>query len=154
MRQSDLKRTLTAAALLMAAGLLLPAAGVRAQGRVYEPPVSSAERKAIMDSLRKPVEKDLNRPVLFRVPSPGDFRVQSGWAFLNAELRKPDGSRMDYSGTRYDSPDANSGEVQALLHRVGGRWRVVTFVMCVSDVEWGDWAKKYHAPRAIFPTAH
>lgn len=136
---------------LAAITLMLSGAGVWAQGRVYEPPVGSVERKAIMDALRKPVEKDLNRPVLFRVQSPSDFRAQNGWAFLTADLRKPDGSRMDFRGTRYDDPNANGGQVDALLHRTGGRWRVVTFYMCASDVEWGDWSKKYHAPRAIFP---
>lgn len=138
---------------LAAISLLLPSVGVRAQGRVHEPPVGSAERKAIMDALRKPVETDLNRPVLFRVPSPGSFRARNGWAFLTADLRKPDGSRMDFRGTRYDDPNSNGGQVDALLHRTGGRWRVVALAMCVSDVEWGDWSKKYHAPSAIFPSA-
>jgi len=132
--------------------LLLPSVAVRAQ--VHEPPVGSAERKAIMDALRKPVETDLNRPVLFRVPPPSNFRAQNGWAFLTAQLRKPDGAPMDFRGTRYADREHHSDGVDALLHRTGGRWRVVSFAMCPTDVEWEGWSKKYHAPPAIFPPTH
>lgn len=76
-----------------------------------------------MGALRKPAETDLNRPVLFRAPPPSAFRAQNGWAFLTAHLRKP-----------------------------GGRWGVVAFALCPTDVEWGKWRRKYHAPPAIFPT--
>lgn len=138
---------------LLALGLL-PGAHAGAPGRAYEPPAGSAERKVIMDALRKPVEKELNRPVVFRVLGPGDFRALHGWAFLTADLRKPDGSPMDFRGTPYPPSDLNGGEVNALLHRTGGRWRVVDFVLCATDVEWEGWPKKYHAPAAIFPGGH
>ncbi len=90
MRPCASKCGLKYTALLTVVCLLLP--GLGAQGRVYEPLAGSAERKTIMDALRKPAEKDLNRPVLFRVPHPSDFRAQNGWVFLTAELRKPDGT--------------------------------------------------------------
>lgn len=135
--------------------LLLPSISLWAQERVYEPPVGSTERKAIMDALRKPVERDLNRPVLFQVPPPSDFRVQRGWAFLTARLRKPDGAPMDFRGTRYAANrEFRSDSVNALLHRTQGHWHVVTFVLCPTDVEWGTWRRKYHAPPAIFPPTH
>jgi hypothetical protein len=140
---------------LPALGLLLLASGaVWAQGRVYEPAAGSVERKAIMDALRKPVEIKLNRPVLFRVPPSSGFRAQNGWAFLTAELRKPDGSPMDFRGTPYADRDHESDEGDSLLHRTQGRWRVVALALCPSDVEWGDWRRKYHAPAAIFPPTH
>ena len=68
----NITRTIKPAVLLTMAGLLL--AGAHAQSRPDEPPVDGAECKAIMDALRKPVETSLNRPVLFRVPPPSDFR--------------------------------------------------------------------------------
>lgn len=139
------------AALLTVVVFSLPGLGARAQGRVYEPSAGSAERKAIMDALRKPVETSLNRPVLFRVPHPNDFRAQKGWAFLTVELRKPDGSPMDFRGTRYADRGRPSDVVVALLHRTGRRWRVAAFVLPRTDLEWGEWSRKYHAPRAIFP---
>ncbi len=141
-------------ALLTMAGLLLTGTHACAQSRTYEPPVGGAERKAIMDALRKPVETSLNRPVLFRVPPPSNFRAQNGWAFLTAQLRKPDGSPMDFRGTRYADREHHSDGVDALLHRTGGRWHVVTYIMCPTDVEWDGWSSRYHAPRAIFPQTH
>jgi len=144
-------KSIKSTALLAVAGLLLTGVHACAQSRTYEPPVGGAERKAIMDALRKPVETSLNRPVLFQVPPRGDFRAQDGWVFLTALLRKPNGSPMDFRGTRFAGQPYLSDTVDALLHRTGGRWHVVTFYLCASDVEWRNWARKYHAPRAIFP---
>ena len=149
MRTNAWKPVVKSVVALLALGLL-PVAHAGAPGRAYTPLAGSAERKAIMDALRKPVEKELNRPVVFRVSVPSDFRAQNGWAFLTADLRRPDGSPMDFRGTPYPPSDFNGGGVNALLHRTNGRWRVVTYILCATDVEWEDWSKKYHAPRAIF----
>jgi hypothetical protein len=40
--------------------------------------------------------------------------------------------------------------IVALLQQVGGKWRVVQYVIGATDVPYVDWDKKYHAPKAIF----
>ena len=70
----NITRTIKPAVLLTIAGLLLAGAHARAQSRPDEPPVGGAERKAIMDVLRKSVQTSLNRPVLLRVQPPSGFR--------------------------------------------------------------------------------
>ncbi|MBV9850345.1 MAG: hypothetical protein JO250_11780 [Armatimonadetes bacterium] len=136
--------------LLAAFGLLTLGVRVGAQARPYVPPVGSAERKAIMDTLRGPVEEHLHRPVIFRVQNPAqDFHVQNGWAFVQAQLRQPNGARMgrDFYARQGDVSDL----VMALLRRQGGRWHIVTYALCPTDVAWEGWDRRYHAPRAIFP---
>jgi hypothetical protein len=121
------------------------------RGEVYTPEKGSAERKAIMDALRLPVEKKLNQPVIFKIDH---LKVQNGWAFLTATPQKPDGSNPDYRGTAYQEAieaGAFDNGVVALLHNVNGKWKVINYVIGATDVPYVDWDKTYHAPRAIFP---
>ena len=143
-------RTLSACALL--ASLVFTATPHRAmaQGRPYTPKSGSFERKLLMDTLRVPVESRLHRPVIFQVTT---LRVLNGWAFLNGIPMKPNGKEMTYGGTMYAQAasyrDSWGGGIQALLHKTHGKWHTVTYVIGASDVEWFDWDKRYHAPRAI-----
>ena len=41
--------------------------------------------------------------------------------------------------------------VLALLHKVGGQWRVVQYVIGATDVAYLGWDRRFHAPAAIFP---
>lgn len=145
-----MNRTLSACALLASLIFTGTPHGAAAQSRPYTPKPGSFERKLIMDTLRVPVESKLHRPVIFQVTS---LRAQNGWAFLNGLPVKPNGGPMDYRGTPYAQAardgDAFSGTIQALLHKTRGKWRVVTYDIGASDVEWYDWDKRYHAPRAI-----
>ncbi len=104
-----------------------------------------------MDALRGPVQKDVKTSVIFVVDEPKRFfRVTGDWAFVNAQFVHPDGSPM---GKAYFGSDgAISDNVQALLRRVKGKWRVVTHVTGASDVEWEDWPKKYGAPKTVVPS--
>src|ERR1700761_2335675 len=57
----------------------------------YTPPVNSAERKAILDALRPPFERELKQKVKFDVSF---FKVLDDWAFVlgtpqNAQSGKP-----------------------------------------------------------------
>ena len=100
-----------------------------------------------MDALRGPVERDLKFPVIFEVSDSAYlFRVVGDWAFIDAQFLHKNGDPM---GDAYYKDGEFSDTVQALLHRVGGKWKVVTHVTGATDVEWEDWAKKYHAPPEV-----
>ncbi len=114
------------------------------------PERGSPERKAIVDALRPPTQKQLKQPVIFRIDH---LKVQKGWAFVRAYPQKPDGGEIDYSNTVYQEAiddGAFDGGVIALLKSVNGKWRVVEFVIGATDVPWVDWDKKHKAPKEIF----
>jgi len=124
---------------------------ILAQSRPYTPDKGSAERKAITDALRVPVEKRLKQEVVFKIDH---LKVQKGWAFLLGTPRRPDGGQIDYRNTIYaeaQKAGAFDDGVMALLHRVGGQWRVVQYVIGATDVAYIGWDRKFHAPSAIFP---
>lgn len=122
-----------------------------AQSKPYTPKPGSFERKLIMDTLRVPVEAKLHKAVIFKVDA---LRVLNGWAFLDGIPLKPNGKPMDYRGTPYAEAasyrESWGGSIQALLHKTHGKWHTVTYVIGASDVQYVDWDKRYHAPRAIF----
>jgi len=37
------------------------------------------------------------------------------------------------------------------LHKAGGQWRVVQYVIGATDVAYLGWDRRFHAPAAIFP---
>ena len=123
---------------------------VTAQSRMYTPKPGSFERKLLMDTLRVPIEARLHKPVIFQVTA---LRVENGWAFLTAIPVQPNGRPFNWRGTPYASEArigiAFSGSMSALLHKTQGKWRVVTYNIGASDVNWYDWDKRYGAPRAI-----
>lgn len=117
----------------------------------YTPEKGSAERKAITDTLRVPVEKKLKQSVVFKIDH---LKVEGDWAFLLGSPRKPSGERLAYSKTVYaDAETAGmfDDNISALLHRVRGRWQVVRYVIGATDVPYVDWDKQYRAPSGIFP---
>lgn len=130
---------------------LFVAPAILAQSRAYTPDKGSAERKAITDALRVPVERKLKQGVIFKIDH---LQVQTGWAFLLGTPRRPDGGQIDYRNTPYAEAvkaGAFDDGVVALLHKVGGRWRVVQYVIGATDVPYVDWDRRFHAPSAIFP---
>ncbi len=119
-------------------------------GGTYTPSPGSAERGAVMDGIRGPIVAELGQPVIFKVDL---LRVREGWAFLKAQPRRPDGGAIDYRKTKFREAVAEGmfdGGVQALLKRAGTRWESVDWALGATDVPYGDWWKKYGAPRAIF----
>ena len=116
----------------------------------HVPEKGSAERKAILDALRVPVEKQLKHPVIFKIDH---LKVQNNWAFLTGRPQNSDGSAIDYTNTVYqeavDSGAFDDGIV-ALLRRVGVKWTVVQYVIGATDVPYENWDKKYRAPKGIF----
>src|SRR5215469_5738450 len=86
--------------------LLTCAAGAAAQNQPYTPEKGSAERKAIVDALRVPVERTLHQPVIFKIDS---LKVLNGWAFLLGAPRRPDGGTIDYSRTPFKDAYEHGG---------------------------------------------
>lgn len=143
--------------------MALPAATAHKQSRpggagssaAATPPAGSAARKAILDALRVPVQKELKRPVIFKVDH---LRTQGEWAFMTGVPRQPGNKPMDYRGTVYAENrrhGVSDDWICALLRRERGsrqpRWRVVTYAIGATDVVWDGWDREYHAPRALFP---
>src|SRR5215213_5297693 len=65
-----------------------------ASGQIaYTPEKGSPERKAIMDALRIPVERELKQKIVFVAD---DFRVQGTWAFVGGRPQNPAGGEPNY----------------------------------------------------------
>lgn len=80
---------IVAAMCLVSLCVALSVRSVYAAPRTYQPKPGSAERKAILDALRKPISKDLKRKVIFKVHH---LKVCNGWAWTMVTALKPDGS--------------------------------------------------------------
>ena len=118
---------------------------------VYTPEKGSAERKAILDVLRVPVERELKQKIVFAADS---FRVQGNWAFVSGTPQKPDGSEPNYRGTPYfeqQDQGAFDNNFFALFKKTGGKWRLVKYLIGCTDVCWMDWWTEHKAPKSIFP---
>ncbi|HML91691.1 hypothetical protein [Methyloceanibacter sp.] len=117
----------------------------------YTPAPETAERKAIVDALRKPVTKDLGQSVIFVI---SDLNVCGDWAFVAAEPKRKNGTPVDWSLGSYADDMANDvcgGLVHALLVKRGGTWTVRELAVCATDVPWIPWADDFGAPPALFP---
>lgn len=118
----------------------------------YTPAKDSAERKAILNALRQPIEKELKQKIQFSIQN---FKVQGVWAFVNGEPQNASGGEPNYRITTY-ADDVKEGifdnNFQALLKKTGGKWKVVVYAIGCTDVCWLGWDEQYQAPKAIFPT--
>ena len=135
-------------ALLMA--FSSPALAV-ADARFSTPKMGSAERKAVLDAARVPIEKDLGQAIVFQVRT---LRVSPEWAFVYGTPVKPDGKPVDYSKSIYAEDakgDAFSGRAAVLLARDGGGWRLVTYSVGFTDVVWDSWDEEFGAPAWLWP---
>ena len=124
---------------------------VAAKDCPYTPAAGSAERKAIMDSLRQPVTKELGQSVVFVV---AQLKVCGNWAFLEAEPQRPDGGPVDWTAGAYAdavADDMCGGYIHALLIKKSGRWQVREHVICATDVPWVTWPDDFGAPATLFP---
>jgi hypothetical protein len=117
----------------------------------HTPEKGSPERKAILDALRVPVEKELKQKIVFAID---DFKVLGNWAFIGGQPQSEDGNKPNYTGTPYEEA-VDSGMFDnnffALLQKTGGKWRVVTHAIGCTDVCYATWWKDHKAPKAIFP---
>lgn len=112
--------------------------------------VGDPTRKAVLDALRKPVEKELRQRVKFKVDH---FKTQDTWAFLRGVPQKANGKPIDYRKTPYQRlirEQVFDDGFCALLQKRRGVWHVVQYVIGATDVPWDGWDKQYKAPSAIF----
>ena len=117
----------------------------------YTPDKGSPERKAILDALRVPVERDLKQKVVFVADN---FKVQGNWAFVGGTPQGANGQAPDYTRTKYaDAYDSGAFDNNffALLKKTAGKWKVTTYAIGCTDVCYTDWWRRYRAPKAIFP---
>lgn len=116
---------------------------------IYTPAAGSVERKAIMDALREPCEKDLGRKVIFRVHH---LRLAGDWAFARVVPIQPNGKEIDYSRTKYAEVQAEgafSGTGEALLRRNGASWKLLEWRFGASDTEVDLWLEEHRFPREL-----
>src|SRR5690606_2689243 len=76
----------------------------------YTPKAGSAERKAILNALRVPAEKQARQKLVFHNVT---IRVENGWAWVLAVSK-------DKSGKKLPLGDLMT---QGLIRKVGGRWK-------------------------------
>jgi hypothetical protein len=127
---------------------LLSSAGAaeRAKTRGAGDPV----RRAVVDALRPPVERELRQKVVFKIDH---LKTQDGWAFLRGVPQQPGGKAVDYRRTPHrDALEAGAFDdwICALLRKRGPKWRVVTYQIGATDVPYEDWDRRYGAPRGLF----
>lgn len=118
---------------------------------VHTPEKGSAERTAILDALRVPVERALKQKIVFVADN---FNVSGNWAFLGGQPQSPAGGQPDYSRTEYAEAKREGmfdNNFFAILKKSAGKWKVVTYRIGCTDVCYADWWRTYKAPKAIFP---
>lgn len=110
--------------------LVVSIQSISAQTTPYTPEKGSAERKAILDGVRK------YRKAPGEVYSPTNFKVQKGWAFVSA----PDPG----------DPEVDTLAFDVLLQKTGSGWKVVDHV---SHLEGTSYEKEIKRIRKKFPKA-
>jgi hypothetical protein len=118
--------------------------------QAYTPKTGSVERKALMDALRLPVEKELGKKVAFKIDH---LKVQDDWAFMRGIPQQPNGKAMDYQGTSHQEAIKEGmfdDGICALLKKQDDKWTVVIYQIGATDVPWVSWNEEYKAPATIF----
>jgi len=126
-------------------------ASALAQDAPQTPEPNSPERKAIMDTLRVPVEKELKQKVVVRIRW---FKLQNGRACLEGGPKQPGSKPVNYRNTRHQTAievGAFDDGILALLRKEKGGWRVVAYDIGSTDYPAPHWQQKYKAPPGIFP---
>src|SRR6185436_20448326 len=108
--------------LLITLLFLVTSFGASAQS-AHTPEKGSPERKAILDALRVPVERDLKQKIVFVADH---FKVQGSWAFVGGRPTTPAGGRPNLKGTAWeDAEDMFDDNFFGLLRKRNGKWAVV-----------------------------
>ncbi|MDO9509562.1 MAG: hypothetical protein Q7I97_09560 [Thermovirgaceae bacterium] len=134
-----MKRT---ALLILAVSVFFMAAGLCVAEDVFTPPVGSAERKAILNTLRVEIRDNFDLEVAFVVKW---LKVKDGWAWVETEPQSCDGKN------RYEP-------FLALLEKREGIWIIVEIPSLeedsspVDDDYFGRLLEKFPGlPGDIFP---
>ncbi|MBV2360595.1 hypothetical protein KUH32_12485 [Thalassococcus sp. CAU 1522] len=118
--------------------------------RLWTPQRGTADRSALMDAARIPVEAALGLPVIFIVDV---LRTDGRWAYLQAVPVNPDGTPLDWARTPLAAERARgvaSDVVMVLIARTGGTWQAVDWVIGPTDVHWLSWTETYGLPETLF----
>ena len=117
---------------------------------VHTPPKDSQERRAIMDAIRVPCERDLKQEVIFKVET---LRVTEDWAYAAVHPLRPDGEDIDYRRTRFrEQSEAGMFEPtgEALLRQNrDGSWRIIKWRFGGTDTVLQDWVRSEDAPKSL-----
>lgn len=120
--------------------ILVMMAAVAASAQVYSPDKQSPERKAILDALRVPVERELKQKIVFVVEN---MNVSGNWAFVGGgNLQSADGGEPDFSRTQYAEAKRDGffdNNYFAILKETAGKWRVTHYQIGCTDVCYADW---------------
>ncbi|CAN7397215.1 hypothetical protein LJR098_003663 [Rhizobium sp. LjRoot98] len=113
-----------------------------------EPAKGSAERAAIMDTLRPAVEAEMRGPVEFVVTT---IRVTPNWAFVQVEPQRPGGGVIDPEETGFagDTDMMDGLTVYGLMGFQAGRWNLIDHMVGPTDVGYADWQQRYGVPAAL-----
>ena len=113
-----------------------------------EPAKGSAERAAIMDTLRPAVEAEMRGPVEFVVTT---IRVTPNWAFVQVEPQRPGGGVIDPEETGFagESDMMDGLTVYGLMGFQAGRWNLIDHMVGPTDVGYADWQQRYGVPAAL-----
>lgn len=136
---------------LLAFAILLLVFAASAYAQTVEPKLGSPMRKAILDSVRRPVETDLKQRMRFTVDR---IKVSGNWAFIGGSLKTLTGGEPNFRKTKYRdavAAGAFDNNVFSILRKTNGTWKVVTYAIGCTDVCYADWWSRYGAPKAIFP---
>lgn len=113
------------------------------------PEKSSPKRKAILNALRVPVERDLKQKIVFVTDH---FKILGNWAFVSGRPTTKSGGKPNLKGTAWEgSEDVYDDNFFGLLKEEGRKWKVVAYAIGCTDVCYTNWWSKYKAPKAIFP---
>lgn len=137
--------------LIIYSALIIAACSSIVAQSAYTPEKGSAERTAILNALRIPVERDLKQKIVFAADH---FKMQGNWAYLSGAPQALNGGRPNYRNTKYwDAVDSDAFDHNffALLKKAGGKWKVTVYAIGCTDVCYADWPSEFKAPKAIFP---
>ena len=132
--------------------VLLASISVAVAQRPITPKTGSIERKAILDALRIPVQKEIGGQIIFEVRH---LKSNGVWAYLEGAPRRPGGKKVDYSKTKFKQMLADGvfeDSVLALLKKAGGKWKVVELALGPTDYPTEYWRTKHKGlPSGLFP---
>ncbi|BCM89517.1 hypothetical protein IAD21_01363 [Abditibacteriota bacterium] len=115
-----------------------------APGKATFLPPGSKERKAVLDALRKPVERNVKQTVVFYEVK---VRTKSNWAYVQAVPRNSQGKTL-----KAFDPDTEPAVI-GLLKKQGNTWKVLYFGFGTSMDPVSEARHKYpKAPRSLFPS--